>query len=34
MRNYIFYQNDSFAKEPFKGNPAGIVFNADGLSEE
>ncbi|HEY5826446.1 MAG TPA: PhzF family isomerase [Cyclobacteriaceae bacterium] len=26
------YQIDSFTKEKFKGNPAGVVVNADGLS--
>lgn len=28
------YQVDSFTKELFKGNPAGVVPNADGLTEE
>jgi PhzF family phenazine biosynthesis protein len=27
------YQVDSFTTERFKGNPAGVVYNADGLSE-
>lgn len=29
----ITYQIDSFTKERFKGNPAGVVLNADGLTE-
>lgn len=27
------YQVDSFTKELFRGNPAGVVTNADGLDE-
>ncbi len=34
MKHYTIYQIDSFTKEKFKGNPAGVVVNADGLSEE
>ncbi|MFV0394142.1 MAG: PhzF family isomerase [Coprobacillaceae bacterium] len=34
MRKYRVYQVDSFTKERFSGNPAGVVPNADGLSEE
>lgn len=34
MREYILYQIDSFTKEKFTGNPAGVVTNADGLTEE
>lgn len=30
---YRIYQLDSFTKEIFKGNPAGVVTNADGLTE-
>ena len=30
---YTLYQVDSFTTEKFKGNPAGVVSNADGLSE-
>lgn len=30
---YNIYQVDSFTKELFKGNPAGVVSNADGLTE-
>ena len=30
---YIVYQIDSFTKEKFKGNPAGVVINADGLND-
>jgi PhzF family phenazine biosynthesis protein len=33
-KSYRIYQVDSFTKELFKGNPAGVVPNADGLSEE
>ena len=29
----ITYQVDSFTKERFKGNPAGVVVNADGLND-
>ncbi len=32
-RKLITYQIDSFTKERFKGNPAGVVVNADGLTE-
>ena len=31
MKKRIIYQIDSFTKEKFKGNPAGVVVNADGL---
>ena len=33
MKKLITYQVDSFTKEKFKGNPAGVVINADGLSD-
>ena len=33
MRRYTVYQVDAFTKEKFKGNPAGVVINADGLTE-
>jgi PhzF family phenazine biosynthesis protein len=33
MKKLIIYQIDSFTKERFKGNPAGVVVNADGLSD-
>ena len=33
MKKLIIYQIDSFTKERFKGNPAGVVINADGLSD-
>jgi len=33
MKKRIAYQIDSFTKERFKGNPAGVVVNADGLNE-
>ncbi len=33
MKKLITYQIDSFTKEKFKGNPAGVVLNADGLSD-
>ncbi len=32
MKKLIIYQIDSFTKEKFKGNPAGVVVNADGLT--
>lgn len=34
MKKYRIYQVDSFTRERFHGNPAGVVPNADGLSEE
>ncbi len=34
MKFYTVYQIDAFTKEKFKGNPAGVVLNADGLNEE
>jgi PhzF family phenazine biosynthesis protein len=33
MRTYRIYQIDAFTKDRFKGNPAGVVANADGLSD-
>ncbi len=33
MRTFTVYQIDSFTEETFRGNPAGVVVNADGLSE-
>lgn len=33
MRQYQVYQVDAFTKTKFSGNPAGVVLNADGLSE-
>lgn len=33
MNKLITYQIDSFTKEKFKGNPAGVVINADGLTD-
>lgn len=33
-RKYTLYQVDSFTKEKFAGNPAGVVTNADNLTEE
>lgn len=33
MKAYRVYQVDSFTKNRFYGNPAGVVLNADGLSE-
>ncbi len=32
-KTYRIYQIDSFTKERFTGNPAGVVINADGLTE-
>jgi len=34
MKKLNTYQIDSFTKEKFKGNPAGVVLNADGLSDD
>lgn len=34
MKKYKVYQVDSFTKNKFHGNPAGVVSNADGLTEE
>ena len=34
MKTYRIYQIDSFTRNRFYGNPAGVVPNADGLSEE
>jgi PhzF family phenazine biosynthesis protein len=34
MKMRTVYQIDSFTKEKFKGNPAGVVINADGLSPD
>lgn len=34
MKAYRLFQVDSFTKSKFCGNPAGVVLNADGLSEE
>lgn len=34
MKKYIIYQIDAFTRSKFKGNPAGVVVNADGLSED
>lgn len=33
MKKLITYQIDSFTKEKFKGNPAGVVVNANGLND-
>lgn len=33
MKQYTIYQIDAFTTSKFKGNPAGVVVNADGLSE-
>ncbi|RKR08799.1 PhzF family phenazine biosynthesis protein [Flavobacterium sp. 90] len=33
MKQLTVYQIDSFTKEKFKGNPAGVVVNADGLQD-
>lgn len=34
MKKYRLYQVDAFTTELFSGNPAGVVPNADGLTEE
>ncbi|WP_026882965.1 PhzF family isomerase [Clostridium akagii] len=33
-KKYNLYQIDSFTKEKFVGNPAGVITNADGLTSE
>ena len=33
MKTYRIYQVDAFTKDRFAGNPAGVVTNADGLSD-
>ena len=33
MKTYRVYQVDAFTKERFRGNPAGVVPNAEGLTE-
>ncbi|WP_438426007.1 PhzF family isomerase [Aquimarina macrocephali] len=33
MKKFTVYQIDSFTKEKFKGNPAGVVINATGLDD-
>lgn len=33
MKKRIVYQIDSFTKEKFKGNPAGVIVNAEGLND-
>jgi len=33
MKSYTIYQVDSFTNTIFSGNPAGVVINADGLSD-
>lgn len=32
-KKYRIYQVDSFTRKKFSGNPAGVVLDADGLSE-
>ena len=32
MKTYRIYQVDAFTKELFRGNPASVVTNAEGLS--
>lgn len=34
MKKYKVYQVDAFTTERFRGNPAGVVANAEGLTEE
>ena len=34
MKNYTVFQVDAFTTTPFKGNPAGVVLDAAGLSDE
>lgn len=33
MKKYMLFQVDSFTRTAFEGNPAGVVLNANGLSE-
>ena len=33
-KKYQVYQVDSFTNELFKGNPAGVVTNVDGLTDK
>jgi len=33
VRKYRIYQIDAFTKKRFEGNPAGVVANADGLTD-
>ena len=33
MKKYRVYQVDSFTREKFSGNPAGVVYHADGLTK-
>lgn len=33
-RKYNLYQIDSFSKEKYTGNPAGVITNADGLTDD
>jgi PhzF family phenazine biosynthesis protein len=33
MKKLLVYQIDSFTKGKFKGNPSGVMVNADGLNE-
>ena len=34
MRELRFWQVDAFSSEPYKGNPAAIVFDADPLTAD
>lgn len=34
MRSFKIYQVDAFTAEKFKGNPASVVLNADGLTDQ
>lgn len=34
IKKYYLYQIDSFTKEKFTGNPAGVITNADGLTSD
>ncbi len=34
MKTIAVYQVDSFTDKKFKGNPAGVVLNADGLTHD
>jgi len=34
MKKYTIFQVDAFTDKKFTGNPAGVVLDADGLSEK
>ncbi|MBR4422678.1 MAG: PhzF family phenazine biosynthesis protein, partial [Mailhella sp.] len=34
MKTYRLYQIDSFTRERFHGNPAGVIPDAEGLTDD